>query len=60
LLIDEGIGAGDRAFQEKVQQRIDALFESASILVLATHSEELMDKYCKRRVELSRGVRPGA
>ena len=53
LIIDEGIGAGDKNFQEKVQKRIDDLFEASSIIVIATHSEDLIRRYCNRTIELS-------
>ncbi|MBT8578589.1 ABC transporter ATP-binding protein [Polynucleobacter paneuropaeus] len=53
LIIDEGIGAGDKSFQDKAQKRIENLFECCSILVMATHSEDLIGRYCNRIVELS-------
>lgn len=56
LLIDEGIGAGDAAFQDKAQQRIEGLFSQTSIILLASHSEELLSRYCNRRITLSQGT----
>jgi lipopolysaccharide transport system ATP-binding protein len=55
LLIDEGVGAGDAAFQEKAQRRIEDFFERASIVVLASHSGELIQKFCNRTIEMSHG-----
>jgi ABC-type polysaccharide/polyol phosphate transport system ATPase subunit len=55
LLIDEGIGAGDESFQEKARQRIENLFARTSIVVLASHSAELIKRNCNRKVELSHG-----
>lgn len=55
LLIDEGIGAGDEAFQEKAQKRIEGLFARTSIVLLASHSEDLIRRYCNRRIEMSHG-----
>jgi len=55
LLIDEGIGAGDQTFQEKFQKRIDALLESAGLLVVASHSGDLLRQYCARGIVLERG-----
>lgn len=55
LLVDEGIGAGDHGFQEKAQQRIENLFTRASIIVIASHSEELIRRFCNRRVQLEQG-----
>ena len=56
LLIDEGIGAGDAAFQKKVQQRIENLFNRTPIVILATHSELLISEFCSRRVQLEHGI----
>lgn len=55
LLIDEGIGAGDEAFQEKVQQRIEGLFARTAIVLLASHSEGLIRRYCNRKIEMNHG-----
>ena len=55
LLIDEGIGAGDAAFQDKMSRRINNLLESAGLLVIASHSAELLRTYCKRGIVLVHG-----
>jgi ABC-2 type transport system ATP-binding protein/lipopolysaccharide transport system ATP-binding protein len=55
LLIDEGIGAGDAAFQEKAQQRIEGLFARASIVLLASHSDTLIKQFCNRTVQMEHG-----
>jgi ABC-2 type transport system ATP-binding protein/lipopolysaccharide transport system ATP-binding protein len=55
LLIDEGIGAGDAAFQEKAQKRIENLFERTRIVLLASHSDDLIRRFCNRRVEMHHG-----
>ncbi len=55
LLIDEGIGAGDAAFQEKAQKRIESLFARTSIVLLASHSEDLINRFCNRRLEMEHG-----
>jgi lipopolysaccharide transport system ATP-binding protein len=55
LLIDEGIGAGDASFQEKAQQRIEGLFNRTSIVLLASHSEELITRFCNRRLRMEHG-----
>jgi len=46
LLIDEGIGAGDTKFQHKVQQRIEGLSQRTPIVLLASHAEALVQKFC--------------
>jgi homopolymeric O-antigen transport system ATP-binding protein len=55
LLLDEGIGAGDKAFLEKAQQRVSALIGKARILVLASHMEELLWRACNKAVLMERG-----
>jgi len=55
LLIDEGIGAGDMAFQKKFNLRLDKYLKSASILVLASHSLDLMREYCSEGIIMKRG-----
>lgn len=55
LLVDEGIGAGDAAFQAKFQERVNAFLETAPILVMASHSADLLRQYCNRGVVMQRG-----
>lgn len=55
LLIDEGIGAGDASFQHKVQQRIEGLFQRTPIVLLASHAEALIQKFCTRRLSMEHG-----
>jgi ABC-type polysaccharide/polyol phosphate transport system ATPase subunit len=52
LLIDEGFGAADSYFQAKAQIEIDRLFTQASLLVLASHNDDLLRKFCKRGILL--------
>ncbi len=56
LLIDEGINAGDAAFQKKVRQRIESVFDRTSIVILASHSEATIAEFCNRRVQMEHGV----
>lgn len=56
LLIDEMLGTGDAAFQEKAQNRMKKLIETAKIFVFASHSPELIKKYCRRIFTLEHGV----
>jgi ABC-type polysaccharide/polyol phosphate transport system ATPase subunit len=60
LLIDEGIGAGDSTFQKKAKKRIENLFDRTPIVILASHSEEMVSEFCNRRVEMERGMIKGA
>lgn len=55
LLLDEGIGAGDAAFLEKANKRLHSFIEQAGILVLASHSEDLVRKFCNKAVLMEHG-----
>ncbi|RVD66640.1 ABC transporter ATP-binding protein, partial [Mesorhizobium sp. M4A.F.Ca.ET.029.04.2.1] len=55
LLMDEWIGAGDASFQEKAKRRMDELAERAGIIVLASHSEGLIQSVCTKRLTLRSG-----
>jgi ABC-2 type transport system ATP-binding protein/lipopolysaccharide transport system ATP-binding protein len=55
LLIDEGIAAGDAAFLEKANRRLHDFTSRASIIVLASHSPELITSMCNYAIILERG-----
>lgn len=55
LLLDEGIGAGDARFAERVAQRIDELIGRSSIVVLASHSLALISQICNRAALMDTG-----
>ena len=55
LLIDEVFGAGDEAFQKKASQRLQGVVGAAKILVLASHSPELIKLYCNRVFHFEHG-----
>ena len=55
LLIDEVIGAGDKVFQEKASKRMASLIGKSSISVIASHSNEIIERYCNKVAELSHG-----
>ncbi len=55
LLLDEGIGAGDAAFLAKAKQRLDEFTSKAAIIVLASHSEDLLTRMCKTSVLMEHG-----
>ena len=50
--MDEGILAGDSGFIEKAEMRLNEYVESSSILVLATHSGDLLETICNITREL--------
>src|ERR1700683_2593667 len=55
LLIDEGIGAVDEAFMSKAEGRLQGFAERASIVVIASHKEELIRRICSRGVVMESG-----
>jgi ABC-type polysaccharide/polyol phosphate transport system ATPase subunit len=55
LLLDEGLGAGDARFASRAATRVQALIARSSIMVLASHSENLIRQMCKRAILLERG-----
>jgi ABC-type polysaccharide/polyol phosphate transport system ATPase subunit len=55
LLMDEWIGAGDPAFQEKAGARMAQLASKARIIVLASHNDMLIKRSCNRVLTLEQG-----
>ena len=55
LLMDEWLGVGDAAFQQKAYDRMAAFVGGSAILVLASHSEALLAGWCTRAVRLESG-----
>ena len=55
LLLDEGIGAGDSAFIDKARNRLGAFTAQAGIIVLASHSPELLLSMCQNAVLMEHG-----
>lgn len=55
LIMDEVIGAGDAAFLERAEARLRAFVERSSLLLFATHSPELVRKWCNKAVLLQHG-----
>ncbi len=55
LALDEGLAAGDQWFQRKARKHLDQFIDAAGTLVLASHSEDLLRRYCTRGVILERG-----
>ena len=55
LLLDEGIGAGDAAFLDKANRRLEAFTEKAGIIVVASHSEQLVRQMCRTSVLMEHG-----
>jgi ABC-2 type transport system ATP-binding protein/lipopolysaccharide transport system ATP-binding protein len=55
LLLDEGIGAGDASFIRKAKQRLNDFTSKAAIIVLASHSEDLLSRMCQTSVLMEHG-----
>ncbi|WP_191964739.1 ATP-binding cassette domain-containing protein [Synechococcus sp. RSCCF101] len=55
LALDEGLGAGDQWFQRKARRQLDAFIDRAGTLVLASHSNVLLQRYCSRGIILEQG-----
>lgn len=55
LLMDEWILAGDAGFLAKAERRIQNFVENASVLVLASHNEQICRTWCTKAVWLDSG-----
>ena len=55
LAMDEGFGAGDTRFYEKAQERMTRFLSSAGTLLLASHSDELLRRFCRRGLVFDSG-----
>ena len=55
LLMDEWFLAGDAAFMEKAQVRLETMVRSAEILVLSTHQVKIVRDWCTRVLWLDQG-----
>ena len=55
LLLDEGISAGDAGFFQKANDEVDKLICRSAILVLASHSNELVQRLCNKVAVLEHG-----
>jgi len=55
LLMDEFLGAGDAHFLAKAEKRLNQIVDRAGILVLASHSMQLIKRLCNKVVWMSTG-----
>ncbi len=55
LLMDEWLSVGDAEFTAKAEQRMQDMVAGSGILILASHSPELIAKECNRVVRLEHG-----
>ena len=55
LIMDEWLMAGDAEFQERAQDRLEAMVRSADILVLSSHDTHTVKAWCSRVLWLDQG-----
>lgn len=55
IIMDEWLGAGDKRFAERAQERLQAVVERSQILILASHKEHLLRRLCNRVLVLEKG-----
>jgi len=55
LIVDEWIGAGDRAFQKKARGRMQELIDASGALILASHDLDLVERMADRVLWLDAG-----
>ena len=56
ILLDEWLSVGDIKFQEKASKRMEEITSEASILIIASHSYELLEKLCNKIIILNKGI----
>jgi lipopolysaccharide transport system ATP-binding protein len=55
LLMDEWLSVGDADFVKKAEDRLKALVNKTPILVMASHSPEILKEVCSRVMRLEKG-----
>jgi len=55
LLMDEWLSVGDEGFKHKAEKRLTELVESTNILIIASHSRDLVMHTCNRVIWLEHG-----
>lgn len=55
LLIDEGLAAGDQFFITKAQKFVESLLDNSKILIFASHSIQLLRKFCTKAILIENG-----
>ena len=55
LALDEGFGTGDNDFFEKAEKKMNDFIDKAGTLVFASHSEELLRRFCDRGLVFEKG-----
>lgn len=55
LVVDEVVGVGDLQFIDKAKARLTSLIEASNILVVASHSDDIIKKFCNKILWLDHG-----
>ncbi len=55
LVMDEWLSVGDEDFKDKARTRLAELVDSSRILIVASHSRELIEKTCTRALWIRNG-----
>jgi ABC-type polysaccharide/polyol phosphate transport system ATPase subunit len=55
LLLDEWITAGDANFMERAEVRVNKLIDRSSLMVIASHSRDLIQRLCNKVAVLEHG-----
>lgn len=55
IILDEVIGVGDAAFMARAQARLKDVIHRSSILILTSHSENILRKLCNKALVLEQG-----
>lgn len=55
LLMDEWLSVGDVSFNHKAEERLQKVVDLSHILVIATHSRELIERTCNRAMLFEHG-----
>jgi ABC-type polysaccharide/polyol phosphate transport system ATPase subunit len=55
LLVDESLGVGDAAFQEKAKARIRSLLDRTQVVILVSHDLESLRQLCTRGLWIQHG-----
>jgi lipopolysaccharide transport system ATP-binding protein len=56
LIMDEWLSVGDEAFSERASNRLKFLVDESEILVIASHTQSLIESTCNKVVWLDKGV----
>ena len=55
ILMDEWISVGDAKFMEQAKERLESFIKTSSIMVLASHSQDLIRSTCNKAILLGQG-----